>query len=229
MSETINSRLSFEPYNSRRSDLIIREYGRNVQRMVNHALSIDNREERNKCVRAILSVMGQLFPHLRDIEDFNHKLWDHLHIMSKFKLDVDSPYPVPDPEHLESKPDKIPYPQNKITFGHYGHYVEKLVAKCSELEEGEEKKAFGIAIAQLMKYQANNWNRNIVYDEVIIKDLHTLSKGRITIEDPNVLSGVKVTPINKFKDFESDTMMSKKKKFGNNKNKNKKFKKKPRM
>jgi Domain of unknown function (DUF4290) len=227
MSETINSRLSFEPYNSRRSDLIIREYGRNVQRMVNHALSIDDREERNKCVRAILSVMGQLFPHLRDIEDFNHKLWDHLHIMSKFKLDVDSPYPVPDPEHLESKPDKIPYPQNRITFGHYGHYVEKLVAKCAALEDGEEKKAFGIAIAQLMKYQANNWNRNIVYDEVIIKDLQTLSKGGIIIEDPNVLSGVKVTPINKFKDFESDTMMSKKKKFVNNKNK--KFKKKPRM
>lgn len=235
MSEQINEKLNFQPYNSNRSSLVIPEYGRNVQRMIEYALTLEDREERNRCVRAILSVMGQLFPHLRDIEDFNHKLWDHLHIISKFKLDVDSPYPRPDAVHLESKPERIPYPNNDIKFGHYGIYVERFIAKCSAMEEGPEKQAFAIAIANLMKYNAFNWNRNTVHDDVILKDLANLSKGKIILTDASALNPIKAGATNKFKDFE-DSLHSGKKfksKHGHgpknnmNMNKKKKFKRKP--
>lgn len=222
MQEQINETLGFQPYNSNRPQLVIPEYGRNIQRMVEYALTLEDKEERNKCVRAIISVMGQLFPHLRDIEDFNHKLWDHLHIMSGFRLDVDSPYPMPDREHLQSKPERLPYPQNQIRFGHYGYYVQLMVDKCAALEEGEEKKAFSLAIANLMKYNATNWNRNIVHDDVILKDLVSLSKGAITLSSEEThLQVVKPIAQGGFKEYEVDRFGKKR-----NNNKNKKFKKK---
>ena len=114
MQETINNQLDFQPYNSNRPHLVIPEYGRNIQHMVEYAITLSDREERNRCVRAIISVMGQLFPHLRDIEDFNHKLWDHLHIVADFKLDIDSPFPVPSPASLEAQPERIPYNTRRI-------------------------------------------------------------------------------------------------------------------
>lgn len=214
MQEQINDQLAFQPYNSNRVHLIIPEYGRNIQKMVEYALTLGDREERNKCARAILSVMGQLFPHLRDIEDYNHKLWDHLHIMAKFKLDVDSPYPTPDAEHLESKPDPLPYPHNEIRFGHYGHYVESMIEKCAGLPEGEEKKAFSLAIANMMKYNATNWNRNIVHDDVILKDLTSLAKGKIQMEEVTQLQVVKPLTAGGFKEYETE-------RFGQNKGKHK--------
>jgi len=207
--------------NSARPDLIIPEYGRNIQRMVEFAMTLENREERNQCCRAILSVMGQLFPYLRDIEDFNHKLWDHLYIMSNFKLDVDSPYPIPKPEELDAPPDRIPYPQGDVRFGHYGRYVEKMIDKCVELEEGPEKQAFTVSIANLMKQNALNWNRNTVTDDVILKDLRFLSKGRLNLEGITELHAVKTIPGNKLQDFSDDNFGRKKMM---NKNKKKKFK-----
>lgn len=214
MSERINDQLAFQPYNSQRPDLIIPEYGRNIQKMVEYAMTLEDREERNKCVRAILSVMGQLFPYLRDIEDFNHKLWDHLYIMSNFKLDVDSQYPVPNPEELDSPPARIPYPQGDVRFGHYGRYVERMIDKCAVLEEGEEKQAFAYSIANLMKQNSLNWNRATVTDDVILKDLNLLSKGKIKLEGAIELSAVKTIQGNKFQDYDSD---------GFRKNKHKKF------
>lgn len=218
MSEQINDTLKFQPYNSQRPHLTIPEYGRNIQKMVEYALTLSDREQRNKCVRAILSVMGQLFPHLRDIEDFNHKLWDHLHIMSNFKLDVDSPYPVPKVEDLVSPPQRIAYPQSEIKIGHYGKSVEKFIDKCIALEDGPERQAFALSIANLMKYNALNWNRATVTDDVIMKDLTLLSKGKIRLDGVTELNRV-VVPVNKFKDFASDTA------FGGKKNKMKKKKK----
>ncbi len=206
--------------NSQRPDLTIPEYGRNIQRMVEFAMTLENREERNQCCKAILSVMGQLFPYLRDIEDFNHKLWDHLYIMSGFKLDVDSPYPIPKPEELDSPPATIPYPQGDMRFGHYGRYVEKMVTKCMALEEGEEKKAFTLSIANLMKQNALNWNRNTVTDDVVFKDLRFLSKGQLNLEGITELNAVKTIAGNKFQDFSDDPYRGKK----INKNKKKKFK-----
>ncbi|MFN9801715.1 MAG: DUF4290 domain-containing protein, partial [Bacteroidota bacterium] len=187
--------------NSQRPDLIIPEYGRNIQRMVEYAMTLEDREQRNQCCRAILSVMGQLFPYLRDIDDFNHKLWDHLFIMSNFKLDVDSPYPRPAEEELDAPPQRIPYPQADVKFGHYGRYVEKLVDKCSELEEGPERQAFALAIANLMKQNALNWNRNSVTDDVVIKDLRYLSKGRLSLDDNTQLHAVKTIQGVKYQDF----------------------------
>ncbi|MEZ4799411.1 MAG: DUF4290 domain-containing protein [Flavobacteriales bacterium] len=204
MSETVSKELNFQPYNSNRPDLIIPEYGRNIQKMVEYAMTIDDREERNRCVRAILSVMGQLFPYLRDIEDFNHKLWDHLYIMSDFKLDVDSNYPVPNAEELDTPPQRMSYPKGDVRFGHYGRYVERMINKCMAMEEGEERKAFSMAIANLMKQNALNWNRSSVTDDVILKDLSYLSGGAIKLEGNIELHAVKTIQGNKFQDFESD-------------------------
>ncbi len=220
MSETINEVLKFQPYNSNRPDLIIPEYGRNIQKMVEYAATIEDREERNKCAKAILSVMGQLFPYLRDIEDFNHKLWDHLYIMSNFKLDVDSNYPIPNPEELDAPPARMSYPKGDVRFGHYGRYVERMIAKCVAMEEGEERKAFSLAIANLMKQNSLNWNRNTVTDDVILKDLALLSGGKIRLEGAIELNAVKTIQGNKFQDFEADNFR---------KNKHKNFKQKKKM
>jgi hypothetical protein len=218
-SERINSSLDFQPYNSNRPDMPIPEYGRNIQKMVEYAGTIEDREQRNLCVRAIISVMGQLFPYLRDTEDYNHKLWDHLQIMSKFSLDVDSPYPKPTAEQIESKPDRIPYPQGDVAIGHYGRYVQKFIAKCAEMEEGPEREAFSLAIATTMKQNALNWNRNTVTDDVILKDLGVLSKNKVKVEPTAELYAVKTIVVNKFQDF--DTGFT-----GKKKNKNKKIKRK---
>lgn len=226
MQDIINSQLDFQNYNSNRPNLVIPEYGRNIQRMVEYALTLEDREERNKCARAILSVMGQLFPYLRDMEDFNHKLWDHLHIMAKFKLDVDSPYPTPDAAHLESKPEPIPYPNNEIRFRHYGHYVESMIEKCGTMEEGEDKKAFALAIANMMKSNATNWNRNIVHDDIILKDLSGLSKDKIKLEDVTQLQNVKPLTSGGFKEYDVERFSKNKGKYKFNKggnNKKKKF------
>ncbi len=221
----ISKDLDFQPYNSQRPDLTIPEYGRHIQKMVQYASTIADREERNKCVRAIISVMGQLFPQLRDIEDYNHKLWDHLQIMSGFTLDVDSPYPVPSKESLAKKPDRVPYPSGNIRFGHYGRYIERMIDKCSDMEDGEPKEAFKISIANVMKYNSINWNRNHVTDDVIFNDLKLLSKGKLEIEGGPEL--VKVQPAiakNKFDDYDSFNAGLRKK--NNNKNKKGKVKKK---
>ncbi len=214
MSEMINKSLNFQPYNSMRPDLIIPEYGRNIQKMVEYAMTIDDREERNKCVRAILSVMGQLFPYLRDMEDFNHKLWDHLHIMSDFKLNADSPYPVPNASELDAPPARMTYPKGDVRFGHYGRYVERMIEKCIAMEEGEEKRAFSISIANLMKQNSLNWNRSTVTDDVILKDLNYLSGGKIRLEGITELHAVKTIQGNKFQDYDNDNYR---------KNKHKKF------
>lgn len=213
MLESINDKLDFQPYNSNRPQLVIPEYGRNIQRMIEHAMSLEDKEQRNKCAHAVLSVMGQLFPYLRDIEDFNHKLWDHLHIMAKFNLDVDSTYPKPDAEHLNSKPDPIPYPNNDIQFGHYGYYVQSMILKCAAMEEGDEKQAFALAIANVMKYNATNWNRNIVHDDVILKDLNNISKGKVKLVDVTELQAVKPLSVGGFKEYEVDRYAKNKHKF----------------
>lgn len=219
--DKINESLDFQAYNSLRPDMIIPEYGRNIQKMVQYAVTLEDREERNQCCRAILSVMGQLFPHLRDIENYNHKLWDHLHIMSNFKLEVDSPYPKPSEEELDKAPERVPYPEGEVKFLHYGRYVERLIAKCAELEEGEDKQAFAIAIANVMKQNALNWNRQTVTDDVVLKDLTLLSKGKIKLEGAIQLNAVKTLPNNN--NFTSDSMMNSGKKKMMMKKKKKKF------
>ncbi|MCW8896977.1 MAG: DUF4290 domain-containing protein [Flavobacteriales bacterium] len=170
-------------YNTRRPKMVIPEYGRNIQKMIDHAMTVENKEERNKIANAIISVMGQLNPHLRDIADFKHKLWDHLFIISDFKLDVDSPYPLPDREAIAKKPEKLAYPENNIRFKHYGKTIENLIDQAILLEEKEEKNALIRIIANLMKKTYLTFNRDSVNDELIIADLKTLSQGKLQLEN----------------------------------------------
>lgn len=170
-------------YNSVREHLVMPEYGRNVQRMIEYCMTVEDREQRNKVAQSIISVMGQLNPHLRDVEDFKHKLWTHLFLISGFQLDVDSPYPKPSPEVFMEKPDRLTYPRKNIKFGHYGKTVELLIAKAKDYPEGEEKKALVMMIANLMKRSYLAWNRDSVTDEVILEHLEMLSDGAIKLRD----------------------------------------------
>lgn len=171
-------------YNSSRPDLAIPEYGRSIHNMVHFCAGIEDREERNRCARAIIKTMGNLFPHLRDIEDFNHKLWDHLHVMADFKLDVDSPYPKPEPETFSTKPRPVPYPKGNIKFGHYGRTIQNIVDEVCKVEDDEKRQELAVACANLMKRSAVIWNQNTVKDEAIVSDLKKLSDGKLVVENP---------------------------------------------
>ncbi|MBL7963901.1 MAG: DUF4290 domain-containing protein [Flavobacteriales bacterium] len=178
----MNTAVPFD-YNTQRPRLIIPEYGRHVQRMVEHCMTIEDRAERTRTAKAIIQVIGRLNPMLRNSENGDHTLWDHLYIMSEFKLDVDAPFPMPTPEELDTKPERIPYPKSEIRFGHYGKLVERLIAKCAAMEEGPEREAFTLMIANLMKRQFLVWNRDSVGDGVILKDLRELSKGALRLRE----------------------------------------------
>ncbi len=177
-------------YNSQRPDLILPEYGRGIHNMVHHATTIEDRDERNRCVKAIISTMGNLFPLLRDIDDFRHKLWDHIHIMSDFKLDVDSPYPKPSRETFQEKPKHLKYPQSKIRFGHYGKTIERIIKDASLEDDEEKRKQMAVGIANLMKRTYVVWHQNSAKDEVIANDLKMLSEGKLVVENPEILAPV---------------------------------------
>ncbi len=170
-------------YNTQRPRLIIPEYGRHVQRMVEHCMQVEDRDQRTRTAKAIIQVIGRLNPMLRNSENGDHTLWDHLYIMSDFKLDVDAPFPAPTPEELDTKPRKVEYPKNKIRFGHYGMMVERMIDQCAALEEGEKRDAYTLLIANLMKKQFLTWNRDTVPDGVILKDLAELSKGKLKLKE----------------------------------------------
>lgn len=170
-------------YNTTRPLLRIPEYGRNIQKMVDFAVTVEDREERNKVAKAIINVMGQLNPHLRDVEEFSHKLWAHMFIMSDFKLDVDSPYPIPTKESFEEKPNPMPYPHNRIRYGHYGNSIQLFIKAAIEYDDGEEKEALIKIIANLMKRAYLMYNRDAVEDEVIAEQLKVLSKGKLELKD----------------------------------------------
>ena len=170
-------------YNTSRNRLVLPEYGRNVQKMVKHLISIEDKEERNKAARTVISIMGNLNPHLREQGDFKHKLWDHLLIISDFKLEVDSPYDPPEPSRLTEKPHNIGYNQNRIKYKHYGRSLEMMLNKALEMEEGEEKEQLIATLANHMKKSYLTWNREAVDDQQIFSDLKELSGGRIVNSD----------------------------------------------
>ena len=138
-------------YNTQQRTLPLPEYGRSVQNMVDHALTIEDRAERQRCANTIINIMGGMLPHLRDVPDFKHKLWDHLAIMADFKLDIDYPYEIVKKESLEVKPDMLPYPHNGIRYRHYGRILENMIKKAVDYPEGEEKKQLISLIANHMK------------------------------------------------------------------------------
>lgn len=175
-------------YNSTRPKLILAEYGRNVQNMVDYICTVPDKEERNRLAQVVIDMMGVLNPHLRDVSDFKHKLWDHLYIISDFKIDVDSPYPVPKREEIHHKPETLPYPQHKIRFKHYGHIVEEMIQKAISVSNEETRAKLTLGVANFMKMAYTTWNKDSVNDLQIIEDLKELSKGALTLPEDTVLT-----------------------------------------
>jgi len=166
------------------------EYGRNVQKMVDHIKTIPDMEERNRAARTIIQIMGNLNPQIRDIGDFKHKLWDHLAIIADFNLDIDSPFAPPERDKLAEKPSQVPYKQGDIRYLHYGRIIELMIDAASEMDDGDEKEYLTNLIVNQMKKSYITWNRGQVSDEVIIGDLKLLSRGKLKITD-----GVKILEV----------------------------------
>jgi len=220
-------------YNTQLPKMIIPEYGRNIQHMINHCCSIEDRDERNLCAKAIIQVMGALNPHLRDVADFTHKLWDHLFIISEFKLDVDSPYPKPSAETLYTKPELVSYPSGKIRYKHYGKTIENIITKAKEYAPGPEKDELTRIIANNLKKSYITWNsKDLMSDDVILKQLEELSGGELKLEDATVLSSasdlVKRVPVhnnnnNRNKNYKNKHNNNRNRHQNNNNNRNPKY------
>ncbi|BAG83771.1 DUF4290 domain-containing protein [Candidatus Azobacteroides pseudotrichonymphae] len=185
-------------YNTKQKRLSLPEYGRNIQNMVDHCISISDREVRKKCANVIINIMGNMFPHLRDINNFKHILWDHLAIMASFSLDIDYPYEVVKKEDLYIKPSKLPYPQSSITCKYYGKNVEKMICRIIEYEEGERKKHLIKLLIIHMKKNFLLWNKEIVDIHKILEDLKQLSKGSIILDEDHykLIEAERKTPRN---------------------------------
>lgn len=169
-------------YNVDREKLMIPEYGRHIQKMINHCVSITDDEKRNHCANTITTVMGNLNPHLRDVPDFQHKLWDHLFIMSNFKLKVDSPYPVPAKEEFQKLPRKLDYPKGIKKYRYYGRNIIKMIKVAVSWEEGDKKTALIYTIANHMKKSFLKWNKDTVNDQLIWEHLDDLSDGQLKVK-----------------------------------------------
>ena len=173
-------------YNTKRTQLIIPEYGRHVQMMINQILETQDREERNKIAKAVIGIMGNMNPHLRDVPDFQHKLWDQLFIMSEFKLDVDSPFEMPQKEILEQKPERLAYPQKNPKYRFYGNNIKSMITIASDWEAGDLKNALVLNIANHMKKCFLNWNKDTVHDEIILKHLLELSDNKLKVREEDL-------------------------------------------
>jgi len=170
-------------YNTQRKRMNLPEYGRNVQKMVDHIKTIKDRDERNLAARSIIQIMGNLNPHLRETGDVKHKLWDHLSIIADFELDIDSPYPPPEKEKLREKPAPVPYKDGEVKYLHYGRVIELMIDEACKMDDGEEKDYLVTLIGNQMKKASITWNRGQITDDIIGKDLVELSENRLKIPD----------------------------------------------
>lgn len=177
-------------YNSQRPGLILKEYGRNVQVMIDIAVQIKDDDERQKVVQDIIDLMGTINPSLRNVDDFRHKLWDHIFMMSDFKLKADSPYPIPEREMLQRKNKRLAYPKTNVRFRHYGKFVEALILKATKIDDPDKRQAFTEIIGNYMKLVYQNWNRENVTDDIIKNDIKFLSGGELTLDDESNLDSL---------------------------------------
>jgi hypothetical protein len=166
-------------YNTTRSSLGIREYGRHIQKMVDHILTIEDKKKRQEQAHVVIELMGFLNPHLKNVEDFRHKLWDHLFVISDFKLDVESPYPIPTRETLKAKPERLHYPKRYPKYNHLGKNIELVINKALSEENPEKKQGFANSIAYYMKLSYNNWHKENVQDDTIQAELQAITKGEL--------------------------------------------------
>ncbi|HPH84202.1 MAG TPA: DUF4290 domain-containing protein [Ferruginibacter sp.] len=166
-------------YNTTRNHLIMKEYGRHIQKMVEYLLTLQDKEERQRNAYAVIELMGFLNPHLKNIEDFRHKLWDHLFLISNFELDVESPYPIPTRETLKARPEPLRYPKKYPKFNHLGKNIEVVIDKALKEENPEKKQGFANAIAYYMKLTYSNWHKELVHDDTIQSELSSITKGEL--------------------------------------------------
>jgi len=166
-------------YNTERNYLGMKEYGRHVQKMVEYLLTIEDRDKRQQQTQSVIELMGFLNPHLKNVEDFRHKLWDHLFFISDFKLDVDSPYPIPQKETYKQKPDPLPYPKRHPKYAHLGKNLEVVINKALAEEDPEKKAGFAHAIAYYMKLAYSNWHKELVHDDTIRTELNSITGGQL--------------------------------------------------
>lgn len=213
----MNKDIQTMDYNTAREPMRIAEYGRTIQKLVVQAKAIEDRDERNKAARAIIKVMTQLNPNLKQIEDLNHKLWDHMFMIADFDFDVDSPYPVPSPEQFKEKPERIAYPDTEVGERHYGRIIIKMVQQLAAEEDVEKRQKSAIAAANAMKSAYLKWNRDTVDDYTIIADLKKLSKGVVVLPADTVLG--------KAQDLVDHTQQNSGAKSGRNNKRNKRSKK----
>lgn len=159
--------------------MTIREYGRHIQKMVDHIITIEDRQKRQEQAHVVIELMGFLNPHLKNVEDFRHKLWDHLFLIADFKLDVDSPYPIPTRESLKARPERLPYPKRHPRYNHLGKNIEVVIDKALKEENPEKKQGFANAIAYYMKLSYNNWHKENIHDDAIQAELSAITKGEL--------------------------------------------------
>ena len=184
-------------YNTEREQIVISEYGRCVQEMIKKLPEIEDRQQRTEAARYIISVMVQMNPSIKQSSDYEHKLWDHLYMISGYNLDVDTPFAPPIPETQKRKPQHIGYQNNKIKYGHYGQYLIKMIETASQEESEEMREALAYSLAGQMKRDYLEWNKSVVNDQVIIDDLKTISGGRLIIPDETKLNTTGEIPIGK--------------------------------
>jgi len=169
-------------YNTQRNYLTMKEYGRHIQRMVEHVLTIEDKEKRQQQAQVVIELMGTLNPHLKNVEDFRHMLWDHLFFVSGFKLDVDSPYPKPTKETYKVKPDPLPYPKRKPRYSHLGKNLELVIDKALKEENSEKRAGFANSIAYYMKLAYSNWHKELVHDDGIRAELNIITNGQLEFD-----------------------------------------------
>ncbi len=159
--------------------MVMREYGRHIQKMIDHIVTIEDPERRQANVTAVIELMGFLNPHLKNVEDFRHKLWDHLFLMSDFKLEVKSPYPIPTREKLSARPKPLPYPKRYPKYSHLGKNLEMVINKALKEENPEKRSGFSNAIAYYMKLAYSNWHKEMVHDDAIRSELNGITDGQL--------------------------------------------------
>ncbi len=169
-------------YNTQRNHLTMKEYGRHIQRMVEHVLTIEDRQKRQQQAQVVIELMGTLNPHLKNVEDFRHMLWDHLFFVSDFQLDVDSPYPIPTKETYKVKPDPLPYPTRKPRYSHLGKNLELVIDKALKEENPEKRVGFANSIAYYMKLAYSNWHKELVHDDGIRAELNIITNGQLEFD-----------------------------------------------
>ncbi len=174
-------------YNTERKQIIISEYGRNIQVMIQNLKDIEDREKRSQTASYIISVMEQMYPEVKEVDDYKHKLWDHLYVIAGYDLDIDCPYGQPKPEEEKGQPQKVEYRSNYIKYGHYGIYVINMIKECAKEEDETKRNELALILANQMKRNYLNWNKNVVNDQLIIDDLADLSERRLVLPDDTKL------------------------------------------